>query len=196
MYVFSICIFSLFTVPLSCCLSFPVVFSVYMSLSVLASWLNAFVLEHPPYGGSGIFSLNSFPFSLFQHRQLTEAEWGVSSCSCSLSFYILSLSLCFLLRFLLLSSQYASLFFLCLCHKHKLVLSVSQVLEDDIHRRQKMFLFLCAASVKWRFKLPLSSAFSLFSIFLFFCLFQQRQWPLTCFKVKEKSTRATKTHKN
>lgn len=53
-------------------------------LSTLSSSLTVFVLEHPPRGNSGIFSLNSFPFRPFQHLQLVTDEWGALSCSCSL----------------------------------------------------------------------------------------------------------------
>lgn len=71
--------------------------------------------------------------------------------------------------FPLLFSQYTSLFFLFLCHIHKHVLSVSQVLIAGMHWRQQMFLFLRTASTKWCFKLPL---FLLVEFFLFNSVFR------------------------
>lgn len=114
-------------------------------LSTLSSSLTVFVLEHPPRGNSGIFSLNSLPFRPFQHLQLVTDEWEALSCSCSLVvfFFLCSLTFCFSspfpLSFLSLSVSFLSL---SLCHIHKLVLSVSQVLPAEIHRRQQTFLFL------------------------------------------------------
>lgn len=98
-------------------------------------------------------------------------------------FYVLSLSLCFLLHFRSLS-HYPSLFFLFLCHIHKLVLSFCQIPIAEIHRRQQ--ISFSEHYKKWCFKMHLFFCFQLLCFNLVFQCFLFR--PLTCFKVCQAET--------